>query len=70
MVRAVGSVAIVAGICHRVFIFCLFVPLESRFVTLAAVMTVPRLEKPFVIAGVWGMAGHAAIVFVSNQVIV
>ena len=69
MVRAVGRMAIVAGICHLVLVFCRFVPLESRFVTLAADVTFLALEQPFIIAGVRGMTGHAAVIFVTDQVI-
>jgi len=69
IVRAVGRMAIVAGICHLVLVFCRLVPLESRFVTLSADVTFLSLEQPVIIAGMRGMTGHAAVIFVTDQVI-
>lgn len=45
-------------------------PLESRFVAFAADMPFLSLEEPLIIAGMRGMAGHAAVVTETNQVIV
>ena len=69
MVRTVGRMAVVAGICHLVVEFCRFMALESRFMALAAEVALLPLEQPIIIAGVRGMAGHTAVFFVANQVI-
>ena len=69
MVRAVGRMAVVAGICHLMAEFCRFMALESRCMALAADVTFLPFEQPIIIAGVRGMAGHTAVFFVTNQVI-
>jgi len=69
MVRSMGGMAVVAGIGPHVAEFCRIVPLESRFVAETADMTFLALEQPLIIAGVGGMAGHTAIIFVTDQVI-
>ena len=69
MVRTVGRMAVVAGICHLMAEFCRFMALESRCMALAADVTFLPFEQPIIIAGVRGMAGHTAVFFVTNQVI-
>ena len=69
MVRAVGRMAVVAGICHLMAEFSRLVPLESRFVTCAANVTLLSFEQPTIIAGVRRMAGYTAVILVTNQVI-
>ena len=69
MVGTMRSMAVVAGVCHLVAEFCRFVALESCFVALAADVPFLPLEQPIIIAGVRGMAGHTAVFFVANQVI-
>ena len=70
MVGAVGRMAVVAGICPLVAEFCCLVPFESRFVTFAADMAFFSLEQPFIITGMRGMAGRAAVITIPNQMIV
>lgn len=62
-------VAVVTGICKLVFEFCRIIPLESRFVALSAYVAFLALEKPLIIAGMWRMASRAAIVTVTNKMI-
>ena len=62
-------VAIIAGICHLVAELCCIMPIKGRPMTFAADVTFLPFKQPVVIAGVGGMAGHAAIIFVTNQVV-
>ena len=70
VVGTVGCMAVVAGRRPLVAVFCLVVPPESLFVTLAADMAFLPLEQTLVVAGMRGMAGGAAVIFEPNQMIV
>lgn len=69
MVGAMRRVAIIAGICHLVAVLCCIIAFKGRPMTFAADVTFLPFEQPAVIAGVWRMAGHAAVIFVTNQVV-
>jgi hypothetical protein len=70
MIGTVWRMAVVAGICQLVAIFCSIVPFESCFVALAADMTLLAFQQPLIIAGVRGMTGHASVIFVADKMIV
>ena len=70
MIRAMRGMTVVAGICFLMAVFSRLPTLESCFVTLAADMTFLPLEQPVIIACMGGMACYAAIITVTNQVIV
>ena len=70
MVGTMGSMTVVAGVRHLVTVFCSIIPLESRFMTIAADMALLPLQQSVIISGMGGMAGYAAVFSVTDQVIV
>jgi len=69
MIRAMGGMAVIAGICHLVAVFSLIVSPECCFMTFVADVALLTLEQPIIISCVWSMTGHAAIVFITDQVV-
>lgn len=70
MIGAMRRMAVIAGVCPDVAVLRLVVTLESLLVALTADMPFLSLKQPPIIAGVRGMTSRAAIVFVTNQMIV
>jgi hypothetical protein len=53
LIRAMGRMTIIAGICHQVAEFCFIVTLESCFMAFVADVTFLSFEQPLIITGVW-----------------
>ena len=70
MIRAMRGMTVVTGICFLMAVFFRIPMLKSCFVALAADMTFLPLEQPIIIACMGRMACYAAIITVTNQVIV
>lgn len=70
MVGAMRRMAVAAGAGQLVLEAGRVMPPEGRFMAGPADMALLPLEQPLVITGMWGMAGHTAVVAIAHQVVV
>ena len=69
MIGTMWRMAVIAGICKLMAIFCGIVPLEGCFVALAADITLLAFQQSLIIACVWGMTGHTSVILVTNKMV-
>ena len=69
MIGTMWGMAVIAGICKLMAVFCSIVPFESCFVALAADMTLLAFQQSLIITGVGGMAGHTSVISVTNKMV-